>query len=364
MTIHDLETPALIVDLDIMERNLARTAAYARESRLRLRPHTKTHKTPDLARRQLALGAAGLAVAKTGEAEVMLDSATPDLLLAYPVFGAAKLRRLCEVARRTRVTVAVDSLEVARPLSEAAQEAGVEFGVLAETDVGLGRVGAAPGPALDALIDGLRALPGLTWEGITFYPGQVKKIDDQGLAALAEVARLVVNTLDHLHSTGRAPKIVSGGSTPTLYHSHTIPGLNEIRPGTYIFNDRNTVSTGACGWDDCAATILCTVVSIAVPGQMILDGGSKTFFSDRLSCDDDGCFGRVVESSGARFIKMNEEHGYVKLDPAAPAPRIGDRVRVIPNHICVAVNLHERMYGVRGEAVEQIWEVKGRGKLQ
>jgi D-serine deaminase-like pyridoxal phosphate-dependent protein len=364
MTIHDLETPALLVDLDIMERNLARVAGYAREHGLRLRPHTKTHKTPELGRRQVALGAAGLAVAKVGEAEVMLESGTPDLLVAYPVCGASKLRRLGEVARRTRVTVAVDSLEVARPLSASAQEARVEIGVLAEADVGLARVGVRPGAELDALIDGLRALPALRWEGVTFYPGHIKKMDGQGLETLEQVARLVGDALDHLHSTRRAPAIVSGGSTPTLFHSHRVRGVTEIRPGTYIFNDRNTVSTGACTWDDCAAALLCTVVSSAVAGQMILDGGSKTFFSDRLSCDDDGCYGRVVEAPEARFFKMNEEHGYVALSEAAGRFGVGDRVRVIPNHICVAVNLHERMYGIRGESVEVVWEVKGRGKLQ
>jgi D-serine deaminase-like pyridoxal phosphate-dependent protein len=159
-------------------------------------------------------------------------------------------------------------------------------------------------------------------------------------------------------------KIVSGGSTPTLFHSHEMAGLNEIRPGTYVFNDLNTIRSGACAMDDCAASILATVVSTARPGQMIVDGGSKTFSSDRLANSTEVTFGHVVEAPGSRFHKMNEEHGFVDMTRAERSFAVGERVHIVPNHICVAVNLHERVYGLRGDRVEEVWSVDGRGKLQ
>lgn len=171
MRVCDLDTPALLIDLDIMERNLCHAADYARAHGLRLRPHTKTHKIPALARKQLDLGAAGLTVAKTGEAEVMLGSGTPDMLVAFPVLGRQKLERLMAVADKTRVTVALDSLQAARELSEAAAGAGVEIGVLAEVDAGLGRVGVRADAELAQLIHAIEDLPNLRPEGVTFFPG-------------------------------------------------------------------------------------------------------------------------------------------------------------------------------------------------
>lgn len=358
MTIADLDTPALVVDLDIMERNLVRMADYARQHNLRLRPHTKTHKIPALGQRQLALGAAGLTVAKVSEAEVMLRSGTPDLLVAYPTLGASKLTRLRAVAGQTNVTMSIDSREVADQL------AGLNIGVLVEIDVGLGRVGIDPGKPAADLARHVDSLPGLRFSGIAFYPGQFKSTDAAEMAEMErKVSAAVAETLGELRAAGLEAEIVSGGSTPTWAYSNLVKGMNEIRPGTYIFNDRNTVIAGACAWEDCAASILTTVVSTARPGQMILDGGSKTFSSDRTSLPE-VTYGVIREDSGARFHKMNEEHGYVDITQCARAFRVGDRVSVIPNHICVAVNLHEQIYGVRAGIVEEVWNVEGRGKLQ
>ena len=362
--VSDLDTPALLIDLDIMERNLRKLADYSREHDLRVRPHTKTHKIPALARKQLDLGAAGLTVAKVGEAEVMLEAQPPDLLVAYPIIGRKKLDRLMEVARKTNVTVSLDSLFVARQLSEAARSSQVEIGVLAEVDVGLGRVGVTPGDALLQLIQGIDRLPRLRFEGIAFYPGQIKTLDEEGEQALDRLAQLLDTTLRDVRRAGFAPRIVSGGSTPTLFHSHRLPGLNEVRPGTYIFNDRNTMLSGACALEECAASIMVTVVSTAKKGQMIVDGGSKTFSSDRPVTGAEVSFGHVVEAPDAVFTKMNEEHGFVDMRRAGREFNVGDRVRIIPNHICVAMNLHECVYGIRGDAVEQVWRVEGRGKLQ
>jgi len=364
MHIRDIDTPALVVDLDILERNLGRVAGYARQHGLRLRPHTKTHKSIRLAKRQLESGAAGLTVAKVSEAEVMLGARPADLLVAFPIIGRAKLDRLMEVARRTRVTVALDSVFAARQLSEAARAAQLEIGVLAEVDVGLGRVGVAPGEALVQLAQSIAKLPWLRFEGIAFYPGHIKEMDESGQRALGQLGELLRSILFDFRRVGIEAAIVSGGSTPTLFHSHELEGLTEIRPGTYIFNDINTVRSGACALEDCAASILATVVSTARPGQMIIDGGSKTFSSDRPVNSPELSFGHVVEAPGARFHKMNEEHGFIDLTRAGREFSVGDQVHVIPNHICVAVNLHEQVYGIRGEMVEDIWKVDARGKLQ
>ncbi len=364
MRIEDLETPALLIDLDTMDRNLCRAAEYASAHGLRLRPHTKTHKIPALARRQRELGAAGITVAKVSEAEVMLAAEPDDLLIAYPVIGQRKLERLMAVARRTRVTVALDSVAVAAELSQAAQPAGVDVGVLAEFDAGLDRMGVRPGPELLQLCDAVRRLPGITLNGVTFYPGHIKQFDEEGERKWVALAGLLARIGEEFQRAGVDLPVVSGGSTPTLFRSHELPLMNEIRPGTYIFNDRNTVDSCACAPSDCAASMLVTVVSNARREFVMIDGGSKTFSSDRPSAAADVTFGHVVEAPAARFVKMNEEHGFVDVRACDRVPEVGERLRVIPNHICVAMNLHEQVYGIRGESVEQVWKVEGRGKLQ
>jgi D-serine deaminase-like pyridoxal phosphate-dependent protein len=209
----------------------------------------------------------------------------------------------------------------------------------------------------------MEKLPHLRFEGITFYAGQVKSLDESGMEEIARVSEILRVALEEFRAAGIETRIVSGGSTPTLFHSHEFSGITEIRPGTYVFNDINTVRSGGCAMEDCAASILATVVSTARPGHMIIDGGSKTFSSDRTNSAE-VTFGHLVEAPGARFHKMNEEHGFVDLTDAEAEFRVGDRVHMIPNHICVAVNLHERVYGVRGDTVEDVWTVDARGKLQ
>lgn len=269
MHISELDTPALVIDLDIMERNLRRMSEYAASHGIRLRPHTKTHKIPALGRLQLDLGAAGLTVAKVSEAEVMLASGVEDLLIAYPLYGPKKWPRVAEVAKKTRLTVSVDSYEVAEPLIPT----GVEF--LIEMDAGLGRVGVRPEEVVP-----LAKRIGKNVRGLAFYPGHLKSNDPAGLL---QVSNLVQQVLREAAAAGIEFELVSGGSTPTMWQSHLVQGMNEMRPGTYIFNDRNTIASGACGREDCAASILCTVVSTSVDDQMIIDGGSKTFTRDRKS---------------------------------------------------------------------------------
>jgi D-serine deaminase-like pyridoxal phosphate-dependent protein len=325
-------------------------ADYAKAHNLRLRPHTKTHKSPEVARRQLDLGAAGLTVAKIGEAEVLVPQLPPvDLLIAFPIFGEQKVDRLKQLAAQTQVTVALDSLEAAEQL----RNTGV--GILVEIDVGLGRVGVTPAEALD-LAQAIKKIPGVTFRGLTFYPGHIKHEDPVAISALSQLISNTVRSLD--------PEIVSGGSTPTLFHSHEIEGMNEIRPGTYVYNDLNTIESGACKIEDCAASVLVTVVSLPREGAMIVDGGSKTFSSDRLSGSAAITFGRVVEDPAAVFHKMNEEHGFIDISKANRKFHLGEKLRIIPNHVCVVMNLHEKVVGVRNGNVEHEWKVEARGKLQ
>jgi len=364
MKISELDTPALLVDLDRLEHNIERVSAYAREHDLRLRPHTKTHKTPEVGRMQVAAGAVGLTVAKVSEAEVMLDSGTPDLLVAYPVLGESKLGRLVEVARKTAVTVALDSVEAAEGLSRAAAAAGVEISVLVEADVGMQRCGLEPGPRLTGLAQQVDRLPALRLRGFAFYPGHIWYPSPEGPEELKKLAADVARVRADFTAAGLPLEIVSGGSSPTLFHSHEVAGVNEIRPGTVVFCDRMQVAAGVATMDDCAATILTTVISTPRDAFAVIDGGSKTFTSDEVRHTGDSTFGHVVEAPAARFARMNEEHGCLELDAVDQPIKIGDRLRIIPNHVCVAVNMHEKMYAVRGDEVEATWTVRGRGKLQ
>jgi D-serine deaminase-like pyridoxal phosphate-dependent protein len=363
MHISDLDTPSLVIDLDVMERNLHNAAVYARQKGLRLRPHTKTHKIPELGRMQLHLGAVGLTVAKVSEAEVMMEAEPPDLLVAYPVVSTQKALRLIGIAQQVPVTVSLDSIEAAKQLSTAAAIAGIEIGVLGEMDAGMQRVGVGPGTELSELASNVMRLPGLKFKGIAFFAGHVHPLVNGGANQLERLASIVRNAVQALDRARIPVQIVSGGSTPSLFFSHQIPYLNEVRPGTYIFNDRNTVLSGACGYKDCAATIITTVVSTARHGQVIIDAGSKTLSSDPPAVSDFIGFGHVLDMPEAVIRALNEEHGYVDVHKVAHSFAIGERLQIVPNHICVAVNLQNEVYGVRNGVVERIWSVKARGKL-
>ena len=365
MTIWDLDTPALVIDLDRLEANLTRAAKYAESHGLRLRPHTKTHKSRFVGAMQIDRGATGLTVAKVGEAEVMADANPPNLLAAYPVWGDAKWERLVSVARKLPVTVALDSVECANGLRRHARHAGLELGVLVEADLGMRRCGLPPGKSLVQLARAVAAMPPLRLRGVMFYPGHVNPASEGGERAMTQLEADLASVLADFQASGLPTDVVSGGSTPTLYHSHRFDGLTEIRPGTYAFNDCTQVAMGSCGWEDCAASVVTTVVSATQRDWAVIDGGSKTFTSDPLRPEGGGMFGRVAGMPEARFCKMNEEHGMLDLRSYSGAPlRVGRRLRIVPNHICVTVNMHDTVHGCRGETVETSWTVDGRGKLQ
>ena len=361
MKLNELDTPALLVDLDCMEDNLNRMATYCRERNIGLRPHTKTHKTPSLAQRQVDAGACGVTVAKIGEAEVMSAGGLDNLLLAYPVIGAHKARRLRAVLERARVAVSLDSEEAADWVSRAAD--GKSIDVLVEVDFGMRRCGLPPGEKPLQLARAVADKPGLRFMGLMLYSGHLSPDLDGSTRQMDRLGADLSRQLEMFAGERMEVPVVTGGSTPSAYYSHRIEGLTDIRPGTYIFNDRNTVEFGACSEDQCAGSLLVTVVSTAVPGQAIIDGGSKTFSSDPLIPGKGTGHGIVKGYPNVALTHMNEEHGYLQLPPEVKL-EIGQQLQIIPNHICATVNMHDRVWGTRQGDVVDEWEVAARGRIR
>lgn len=358
-----LETPALVVDMARMERNLDRAAAYARDHGLSLRPHVKTHKSPLLAREQLERGAAGLTCATPYEAEVM-SAVCDDILVMYPPVGALRAARLARLAQRVRLTVALDSDVAAETFSRALVDAGSSARVLVELDAGMRRVGVPTPNDAVALAQRVASLPALDVAGIACYPGHIRGPAGEHGPQLADLARLVDETTRAFAAAGLPLDTVSAGSTPTIWETHTIAGVTEMRPGTYIYNDRTTALIGACSWDDCALGVLATVVSTAVPGQAVIDAGTKALGREPLRGGSADGFGCLMDDTRVVVASMSEEHGVLDLSASSWRPRVGDRVRVIPNHVCIVVHLADVVYGVRDQSVVTAWPVAARGRGQ
>ncbi len=334
------QTPAIVIDEAIVDRNLSRMAAYLAQHNIALRPHTKTHKSIEMARRQMACGAIGLTVAKVGEAEGMAE-ACEEILMAYPAVDRARCARLAALATKKRILVAVDSEFALAALSESALAAGSIIGVLVDLDVGMHRTGVQTPHAARELARQVSRTSSLRLGGLFFYPGHVWSPVHQQAESLLQIAARLEETLSLWSRDGLAARIVSGGSTPTAYQSRLISQLTEIRPGTYIYNDMNTVSAGFCGLDDCAASIICTVVSSAVPGKVVVDAGTKTLTSDRNATKPETGHGYVMEYPGAKIARLTEEHGEIDVSACERVPAIGERIHIIPNHICPCVNLQD-----------------------
>jgi D-serine deaminase-like pyridoxal phosphate-dependent protein len=359
----ELETPALIVELDRMNANLDRAADYARTHQLALRPHIKTHKSPLLAREQLRRGAVGVTCATPYEAEVMSD-VTDDVLVMYPPVGNQRAARLAQLAQRVRLTVALDSETAAKDLSRAAVESGSTVRVLVEIDAGMHRVGVQSTSDAVALAGRIAALPRLELAGIAFYPGHVRGPVGDHAGQLTALSRLVAEARTAFERAGMTLTVVSAGSTPTLWRTHDIAGVTEMRPGTYIFNDRTTAEIGACAPEDCALTILATVVSTAVPGQAVIDAGAKALGREPMRGGSGDGFGCLWNDSTIVVKSMSEEHGILDLSHSSWKPQVGERVRVVPNHVCIVVHLADLVYGVRDGAVVSSWPVAARGRGQ
>jgi D-serine deaminase-like pyridoxal phosphate-dependent protein len=353
------ETPIPLVDLDRLERNLDRMAAYAARHRLTLRPHTKTHKSPRIGAEQIRRGAVGLTCATLLECEVMAE-VCDDLLLAYPPVGPAKLQRLLSLPGDTDIAVTLDSLEVVNQLAAAAQQQDRRIGILVELDLGMHRVGLSPQAGVE-IARRITDNPPLDYRGVAFYPGHIRQPVTGQSPELERLSREVRDAIAIFDRAGLRPPVVSGGSTPTAWRSHEIDGVTEIRPGTYVYNDRTTAMLGACDWDDCALTILATVVSNSVAGQAVIDAGSKALGREPLEGGGPG-FGALLNRPDVIVQRMSEEHGILDLKHTDWRPGVGEQVRVVPNHACIAVHLHEVIYGVRGDRVESTWPVTARGR--
>ena len=362
LSIGELETPVPVVDLDRLACNLDRAAAYATSHHLALRPHIKTHKSPRIAGEQLRRGAVGVTCATPFEAEVM-SAVCDDILVAYPPVGAARAARLANLPETVKLTVALDSVAAIDDLVAAAREADRRVGVYVELDLGMHRVGVPAISDAIALAHAIGDRTPLCFDGIAFYPGHVREPVGRQHQQLDELNERLASALQAFDRAGLRPAVVSGGSTPTLWNTHELSGVTEFRPGTYVYNDRTTAALGACTWDDCALTVLATVVSTAVPNQAVVDAGTKALGREPMRGPDaaDG-FGCVLGRPDIVVKSMSEEHGILDLSGTSWRPAVGERVRIIPNHVCIVVHLNDVIAGVRGDVVETSWPVSARGR--
>lgn len=364
-SIEDVDTPALLVDVDQLEANIRRYAEMAAKNGVQLRPHIKTHKTLEIARMQLSAGASGITTAKLGEAEVFANAGINDIFVAYPVIGDEKARRAAALAQRCHVIVGVESPKGIQQLSKAATEVGSTIFIRVEINSGLNRTGIAPDVA-EALCRQVLAAPGLHLEGIfTFrgasFPGAPSK--DPALLGRLE-GELMISLAEQLRKADIPIQAVSVGSTPTASSAAEVPGITEVRPGTYVFFDRMTTKAGTSSSNEIALSILATVVSRPAPNIAILDAGSKTFCGDIIPANA-GLEGYAVTTDGRNgvVVRMNEEHGIVELAPGF-APEVGDKIAFYPNHVCTTVNLSDEVIMTQKGRVKEVWQVAARGRRQ
>lgn len=362
MTAPNLATPYLLILAPVVRRNLAALAVYGEEHSLGIRPHTKTHKSQRVAAMQLEAGAVGLTVAKVGEAEVM-SAVGDDLLVAYPTVDRARTERVAKLAMHNTVRVGVDSITAADALAGAARRAACTIGILVDLDVGFHRTGVqTPGEAL-RLAQHVDRAAGLRLDGLMFFPGHIAQRAEEQEPDLMAVADILAATLNLWSDHGLEASIVSGGSTPTAFQSHLLEDVTEIRPGTYVYHDMNCVRGGYCTLEECAARVISTVVSDAVPNQVVIDAGSKTLTSDRYGPAPDSGHGYILEYPQAKIARLSEEHGHVDMSACPSRPRIGEQVTVIPNHICPCVNLQDQCWWQEEDGSIEPLRVDARGKL-
>lgn len=348
----DLDTPAVTVDLDVMDANIRRVQAHLDAHGIANRPHVKTHKIPAIGARQMAAGAVGITCQKLGEVEVFADAAVADdVLLTFNVVGRPKVERLVALSRRLRrLAVVLDNEVVARGLSEGAAAHGVEIPFLVECDTGFGRNGVqTPEAALDLARAAMRR-PGLRFEGLMTFPNR-----DPDTRLFFERA------LALFERAGVAVPVVSGGGTPALATVEKFPMLTEHRAGTCVYNDVMVVASGWATWDDCALRVRATVVSRPAPDRAIVDAGTKVLTSDLYTVKG---YGHVLEYPEATIPALSEEHGTVDLSGCARRPGVGDVVSIVPNHCCVVSNMVDEVHGVRAGAVEVVWRVAARGAVR
>ncbi|MGO4524638.1 D-TA family PLP-dependent enzyme [Microvirga sp. 2MCAF35] len=344
-------TPAVVIDLDVVERNIARLQALCDAAGVANRPHIKTHKSPVIAAMQRDAGARGITCQKLGEAEIMAESGHDDILISYNILGEEKLNRLGQLLSRTKVTVAADNPVVVAGLPQAAALAGRDLDVVVECDTGRKRAGVETVAEAVALARDIASRPGLSFAGFMLYPPE---------NAMAETQAFLDAATAGVRELGLEPRIVSSGGTPNLVNLGKIKGVTEHRAGTSVFNDRMMLAAGVAQLEDCALTVYATVVSRAGPERGILDSGSKTLTSDTGGLEGHGL---ILEHPQAKIARFAEEHGFLDLSACNDRPNIGDVVRIVPNHVCVVVNMVDRLVTVRGDRIVGELPVAARGRL-
>ena len=347
----DYGTPCAVVDLNRVDRNIARLQERCRVAGVANRPHIKTHKSPVIAQMQKAAGATGITCQKLGEAEIFAEAGFHDILISYNILGEEKARRLARLAGRAEPIVAADNPVTVASVSEAARQAGRNLQIVIECDTGRKRAGVETVADAVALMEAIKATGNLDFAGFMLYP------TEDGIEAAQAF-------LDDVRAGARAlgfePRIVSTGGTPNLRNLGRIQGATEHRAGTYVFNDRMMLAAGAAALEDCALTIVTTVVSRAGPTRGVLDAGSKTLSSDTGKLDG---FGLILEYPNAKIHAFAEEHGFLDLARCPDMPEVGEVVSVVPNHVCVVVNLMDRLIATRGGQIVGEIPVAARGRI-
>lgn len=359
-TLDELDTPALVIEQSLLEANLARMARAAATHGVVLRPHAKTHKSVWLANRQHDHGAQGVTVAKLGEAEALVAGGIDDVFVCYPIIGAHKTRRLIDLAQRAHIVVAVDRFEAVSELAEAARRTGLVLDAIVEVDTGLDRAGVALGDPLKRLAEAVRDNEALRLLGISTHEGYAYSLADP-----AERALVVRERLTTFIAAGQelGVETISSGATPSMLQTIDLPGLTEARPGNYVFYDAMQVGLGVVAVEDCALSVLTTVVEDRSPTRAIADAGSKALSSDTGVHDVTVVSGHglVQGRNDVRVAALSEEHGWLALDPDGDGVNVGDRLRIIPNHACATVANFDEAFLVDRERVVERIEVSARG---
>jgi D-serine deaminase-like pyridoxal phosphate-dependent protein len=354
MHVNDLDTPALTVDLDVLEDNIQRMQAFLDERKIRCRPHIKTHKIPAIAHMQLKAGAKGVTCQTLAEAEAMAASGIDDILLCFNIVGRNKLERLARLAARTTIAVAVDSDIVARGISEAATGYGSTVGLVVECDTGGRRTGVPTPQASLALAQIISGLPAVEFRGIMTYSGG---FPEEGYNQAVDA--FFRQTLELFAKGGLRAEIVSAHATVYILRDQWPHGITETRPGMYVYYDRMKILQSPATLEQCALTVRCTIVSRPAEDRAIFDAGRKTFSNE--GADLGIGLGHIVEHPEAAVYGMSEEHGHADVSSCHPKPEVGERVTVIPNYASLVTSLGEVVYGTRGERIETVWPIAKRG---
>jgi len=358
-TIDDLDTPSLVVDMDILETNLRRMADFTKECGVNLRPHVKTHKIPEIAKLQLDGGAKGVCLQKLSEAELFASRGITDIFITNEIVGKQKYPKLARLADQIDLRVAIDNYDNAVEISRACADVGTELKVFVDIDVGMHRCGVAPIEAGE-LADKISRLKNLVFTGIMGYDGHAghgktkgerEKISNDSMDQIAIAQK-------EIRRAGHEISVTSVGGSVSTWHDAKRPEVTEVQPGMYLFNAVNLVEAEVASVADCALTVLSTVMSKPTEDRAILDAGVKAFHFDHCQ------YPWLVGVEGAEIYGFSEEHANVRLTGASRSLKLGDRVRGIPVHCCTCINSHEEMVALRKGNVENVWKVAARGLMK